>query len=265
MKKESPTTLRWLITNKWGDPAAQPEALKLIDDIVGFPAPGNNINQSPVVTPPSGAGDGAGSPDVSPAPNVTGGGVAIRARKVALVIGHNSVAKGAYADAPVSAFEYDFHNRIVSEMLNLATVRNLECRRFLRTAGGGYNAEIDRVYRDVNGWRPDFVVEMHFNGGGGDYATMLHEQGNKLGALAAKAMLNTFAVRLGVRPWGLMPRTINDRGGRSVVKSNAPCVLTEPFFGDHEDHVKRVNQFSIDGMAVLYLDAIEAALTAIWK
>lgn len=245
MKKESPTTLRWLITHKWGDPAAQPDALKLIDDIVGFPAASNT--------------------GVSPAPNVTGGGVAIPARKVALVIGHNSVAKGAYADAPVSAFEYEYHNQIVSQMLGMATARDLECRRFLRTAGGGYNAEIDRVYREVNTWGPDLCVELHFNGGGGDYATMLHEQGNKMGALAAKAMLNTFSIRLGVRSWGLMPRTINHRGGRSVVRSTAPCVLTEPFFGDNEDHVKRVHQFSLDGMAVLYLDAIKAALTAIGK
>jgi hypothetical protein len=182
------------------------------------------------------------------------------------VIGHNATAKGAYADAPVGQFEYDFNNDLVSEMLSPGMARlGMNCRRFLRTPGGGYNAEIDRVYREVNGWDPDLVVELHFNGGGGDYATMLHASGSKTGAAAAEAMLQMFANRLGIRPWGLMPRTLNDRGGRSVIKSTAPCVLTEPFFGDHPQHVKRVSEYGTRGMAGLYLDAIAAALKAIGK
>jgi hypothetical protein len=266
MNPNDPTTLRWLITQKWGDAASHSQALQIIDRIVGFPAPGKNSTTSPVVTAPSGAGDGAGSIDASLAPNVTGGGVATPGRKVALVIGHNSVAKGAWADAPVSAFEYDFNNAVVSEMLSPGLARKgIECRRFLRTTGGGYNTEIDRVYRAVNEYKPDLCVELHFNGGGGDYATMLHERGNDDGAMAARAMLDMFASRLGIRAWGLMPRSISDRGGRSVVRSNAPCVLTEPFFGDHPQHLKRVNEHGVRGVAGIYLDAIADALKSIGK
>lgn len=266
MKPESPTTLRWFITNKWGDPAAHAAALRLIDDIVGFPAPGGNHSNPDAVG--NGGNPGAGSAadnggSVSPAQ--PGGASATPGRKVALVIGHNSTAKGAYADAPVGQFEYDYNNAVASEMISMAAERGLSMRRFLRTPGGGYNMEIDRVYREVETFAPDLIVEMHFNGGGGDYATMLHARGAECSAKAAGAMLEEFSTRLGIRSWGLMPVDRNGRGGRSVWASARPTVLTEPFFGDRPEHVKRVNEFGVRGIASVYHAAIAAALKAIGK
>lgn len=268
MKPESPTTLRWFITNKWGDPASHAAALRLIDDIVGFPAPGGNLTSNP--SKPSGAspkGEGEVTVDqgTAPAPQVPGGSVNAGGRKVALVIGHNSTAKGAYADAPVGQFEYDYNNAVASEMISMAAERGLSMRRFLRTPGGGYNMEIDRVYREVETFAPDLIVEMHFNGGGGDYATMLHARGSEHSAKAAGAMLEEFSTRLGIRSWGLMPVDRNGRGGRSVWASARPTVLTEPFFGDRPEHVKRANEFGVRGMASVYHAAIAAALKAIGK
>lgn len=266
MKPESPTTLRWFITNKWGDPASHAAALRLIDDIVGFPAPGgNHSTNEPVGTSPSGGGNGAGQTGSTGAPQVPAGGSATPGRKVALVIGHNSTAKGAYADAPVGQFEYDYNNAVASEMISMAVERGLSMRRFLRTPGGGYNLEIDRVYREVETFAPDLIVEMHFNGGGGDYATMLHAKGSEHSAKAAGAMLEEFSTRLGIRSWGLMPVDRNGRGGRSVWASARPTVLTELFFGDRPEHVKRVNEFGVRGMAQVYHAAIAAALKAIGK
>lgn len=255
------TKLRWFIDNRWGDAVAQPLAQELIDRIVGYPAPTRkNIPQEK-------GDEGAGAPAGSPDEGGSGGPSAapVAARRVALIVGHNSVAKGAYADAPVSRFEYDFNAAVASEMLPLAPGRGIECRRFLRAASGGYNAEIDRVYRDVNAWGPDLAVEMHFNGGGGDYATMLHAAGSAKGAAAAEVMLREFSTRLGVRAWGLMPRSRADRGGRSVWAASAPCVLTEPFFGDNAAHARRVADYGTEGFARLYLDAVAAALRAIGK
>jgi|GEM_PF-3192308 len=40
MNPNDPTTLRWLIDNRWSDAHAQVEAQKIIDRIVGFPAAG---------------------------------------------------------------------------------------------------------------------------------------------------------------------------------------------------------------------------------
>jgi hypothetical protein len=266
MEKNSPTTLRWFITNKWGDPASHAAALRLIDDIVGFPAPGGNHSTPDAVGNGGNPGAGSAAEEGGPvSPANPGGASTSPVRKIALVIGHNSTAKGAYADAPVAKFEYDFNNSVASEMISMAPERGLECRRFLRTAGGGYNVEIDRVYREVDAFAPDLIVEMHFNGGGGDYATMLHAKGSGLSALAARAMLDEFSSRLGIRAWGLMDVTRDGRGGRSVWASARPTVLTEPFFGDRPEHVKRVNEFGVAGLASVYLAAIAAALKAIGK
>lgn len=264
MSAKASTTLRWIITHKWGDPSAHADALRLIDEIVGFPAPGGNHSTNGAVDAGGNPGAGNAANEGGPvSPAGSGGASALRHRKVALVIGHNSTAKGAYADAPVSAFEYDYNNRVASEIMAISGAAGIECRRFLRNAGVGYNREIDMVYHDVSGWSPDLIVEMHFNGGGGDYATMLHGNEAPRSATAAAVMLDVFASRLGVRRWGLMAVARDGRGGRSVTATKIPTVLTEPFFGDRDDHVIKVNELGIAGMAKVYLEAITKALGVI--
>ncbi|HRQ88176.1 MAG TPA: hypothetical protein PLA50_05225, partial [Bacteroidia bacterium] len=158
MKEHDPkdaTTLRWFIDNRWGDPASQRDAQELVDRIVGYPAASRNSTNGKAGDegggpPPHAPGEG-GSGDLSPAP--------VAAGKVALVIGHNAQAKGAWADAPLSAFEYDFNSAVAGLAVSLAAERGIECRRFFRSPSGGYNAEIDRVYADVNDWKPALAVE----------------------------------------------------------------------------------------------------------
>jgi hypothetical protein len=147
--------------------------------------------------------------------------------------------------------------------MGISREAGVECRRFLRNAGVGYNREIDMVYNEVSAWSPELIVEMHFNGGGGDYAVMLHGKEAPRSASAAAAMLHVFASRLEIRSWGLMPVARDGRGGRSVTATKIPTVLTEPFFGDRDEHVKKVNEIGVTGMAKVYLEAITEALRVI--
>ena len=229
---ESATTLRWVITHHWGNPDYHPKALDLIDDLVGYPlTPGGDERDKP----PS---------------------------KVALVIGHNSRQRGAFADGELNQFEYDFNHSVVYQLMETG-VAGAELRCFTRKYAGSYHREIIEVYREVNEWAPDLVVELHFNAGGGDYTTMLCGTGRERSLAVAAVFQRHFVDALGTGDGGVIAREREDRGGRSLFASEAPMVLTEPFFGDHPEHQATVMALGHEGIARIYHGAIRAALEAL--
>lgn len=205
-------------------------------------------------------------PDPAPAPPSIG-----PLKKVALVVGHNSRSPGAWLLPPVRLSEFAYYSHVTERLLAIApqAAPEIEFRRFFRQPAANYAVEIDDAYRPVNAWAPDLVLELHFNGGGGNYAMMLVARGSERGVLAGKAVLSTMSAALAIPRWtggsptGIAQVVGADRGGRSVWAAAAPTVLTEPFFGDHSQHAERVGALGIDGMARLHIDASRAALTAI--
>ena len=227
-----------------------------------------------LLTPILGPMPGLTAPTPSPAPDPTpqpGPAPAKRAR-VALVVGHNSRVTGADLLPPLKLSEYAFNTKVTDALLTLGKNTEIEMGRFFREySSSGYASEIDACYRQVNAFKPDLVVELHFNGGGGNFIMMVVAKGSALGATAGAAILHSMSEDLGIPIWtggsprGLDGRTRSDRGGRSVWAAPCPVVLTEPFFGDHSQHAARVAEIGIDGMAAIYLKAIREALKAIGK
>jgi N-acetylmuramoyl-L-alanine amidase len=245
-------TARWHLANNQPVPAGAPlQALyDLMTPVIG-PMPG-------VVTPP------AASPAPIPVPPA-----GAKKAKVALVIGHNSRQPGAWVGGDLDLSEYAYHSQVSAAILDLVDESELTVSRFFREFTGSYASEIDRCYAKVNAWQPDLVVEMHFNGGGGNFCMMVAAKGSAKSSAASVAMLEVFSRRLSIPIWsggsprGVDGRSRGDRGGRSVWASSAPSVLTEPFFGDHSQHAAKVAEIGILGMAAVYVEAIRAAVASI--
>ena len=72
--------------------------------------------------------------------------------KVAIIIGHNRVAKGAYVEGRINQFEYEYNSELATIMKNLANGDDsIEIKVFHRKYLGKrqYTAEIKEVYKRV--------------------------------------------------------------------------------------------------------------------
>jgi hypothetical protein len=253
MNKDNLFTARWAMTKNLPIPSGGPmeEVLKLMEPHIGKlqgVVPPVTTPSHPVITTP---------PSVRP--------------KVALIPGHNAKGnQGAWLPAPINMSEFTYYNKIIDIIINRGYLA-FEAKKFQRVYTGSYASEIDNCYKQVNAWKPDFSVELHFNGGGGDYAMMICAPNSPLSLAAAQAMLKSMSDAIGMPIWAYgQPRGIDQRdrtknGGRSVMAASCPAVLTEPFFGDHSQHAKRVAEIGFDGMATIHANAIIAALKAIGR
>ena len=227
------TELRWYLTNRWGDSDSHAKVLELIDEIVGYP---------PKAHPDDSEQEGSW--------------------RVALVVGHNARHKGAFCAGQTNQFEYDYNNE-VANLVIAKGIAHVAIKRFNRVYSGSYSQEIRTCYKKVNAWDPHLIIEMHFNGGGGNYTSQLVAAGYPKTATVGAAVQQVFVDELGFRDYGLMKRTENEDGGGSLYAGNAPTVLTEPFFGDNPDHQLKVGKLGHAGMALVYRKAIVAGLTVI--
>tara|TARA_R110000772_G_scaffold78559_1_gene168557 strand:- start:13552 stop:14313 length:762 start_codon:yes stop_codon:yes gene_type:complete len=233
-------TVNWFIAERWNDPKSQELAktknVEMLKILTGG-AYGADEETKPII--PVAASDGP-------------------ALKVAVVVGHNSRNKGAYIKGSLNEFEYDFNNEVAEEMIRQKWPE-LTLKRFNRSYAGSYSSEIAKVYRSVNAWNPDFILELHFNGYNGKvgYSFMLHYAGSETSRKCAKAM-NDAAVKVtGFEDKGTRALSSGDRGYLSVKSAGAPAVLTEPFFGDYSPHAEKVSVMGHAGIARLYLDGIK--------
>jgi len=245
-------SVRWYIGSRWGDPTQQAnayeEATRLSDLLYGRPTDQSGGEPEEPESPE----EPEAPLEITPPP--------VGAAKVALVVGHNRAAPGAWVKPPTNESEYVFNGK-VADLLIAADTGDVVFKKFLRTPGGGYNAEIDRVYAEVNAWRPDLIVELHFNGGGGNYTCMLAAEVSSVSQECATIMSSVFADALGIVDKGCFARSAGERGGRSLYAGDAYTVLTEPFFGDNQDHADKVAQIGHTGVAYVYLVAINEVLS----
>lgn len=187
-----------------------------------------------------------------------GGGEEPKTTKVAVVVGHNRKRRGAYSDH-LRVSEWIFNQRVAEYMEQNSGDMNLKIKTFLRTPGGGYEAEIDRAYRKVNSWEPALVIELHFNAGGGRGTEMLHWHKSTDGKVFAEDVQAEVLDVLELRDRGLKSRKRGDRGWRSLVAARAPCILAEPFFGDSKRDSTKMMNIGEKRLARAYLRGLRRA------
>lgn len=152
--------------------------------------------------------------------------------KLAVVIGHNSIAQGAVR-GDTEETEYVWNGRLAQVMERLAPDFGIDLRVFRRVAGGGYRSEIRRVYSQVDQWGADASIELHFNGAASPDAsgTETLSSGTPLSLRLAAAVQDEMVIALGLRDRGIKTVGGSDRGGASLIAGAAPAILVEPFFG----------------------------------
>lgn len=158
--------------------------------------------------------------------------------KIAIVVGHNIRARGAVSVDGTSEFVW---NSDLAEMIREHDLNAV--RVFTRRRGGGYSAEIDRVYSEVDAWGADVSAELHFNGSSSANAcgVLTLSSGSK-GSLALAEQVHAKCLAVMERPdRGVEVRGRHDRGGRSLWQGRAPAIMTEPFFGSNPEDWRRAN------------------------
>lgn len=186
-----------------------------------------------------------------------------RRTPVAILIGHNSKAKGAFSPH-LDVSEWTYNQRVFKAMKAGEAEYGLELRQFFRQRNpNGYSAEIKAAYADIDAWDPTVIVELHFNSGGGRGSEMLFLKGSKNGKKLAKAVQASVVEELGMKNRGAKARTRSQRGGSSLIAARAPTILTEPFFGDSRKDCQIMTTEGHAALARAYLIGIRDALAQI--
>lgn len=165
--------------------------------------------------------------------------------KLAVVIGHNSVAQGAVRP-DTGESEWRFNNRIarhMEDMVGEVGASWLELRVFRRRAGVGYRREIAEVYAEVDAWGADASMELHFNAAADPRATgtEMLSSGTARSLQLAQTVQDEVCALLGLRDRGVKTRRESERGGGSLWAGSAPAILCEPFFGSSPRGQEAVN------------------------
>lgn len=249
--------VRWYISEEWGVPEQQDNAKAAI---------------SRAIDATSAALSGGSCPDLPDPPDPPDGPGEFPNLKVALLVGHNRSSPGAWVVGDgLSESEYVFHNQI-AELIREKGIPGVEFRRFNRTPGGGYSSEINRVYLQIDNFAPDLVIDMHFNGGGGDYGMVMYHYLSKTSRKVADAMSAVLHSELEVvdRDYNSAPGKESvpqlepgENGYYSMKRSKSPSVLLEPFFGDRREHGNRIAQLGHGGYSDILIKSITAGLNAL--
>lgn len=186
-------------------------------------------------------------------------------KKLALVVGHNSVAQGAVRSDGVS--EFQFNSRVAKLAQDYAhkAYPDLEVRVFFRQAGLGYRKEIERVYEETDRWGASLTNELHFNSHSDPSAhgAEILSSGTASSFKFAQITQDMLVGRMGMRDRGVKTRKTG-RGSESLMSGKAPAILSEPFFGSSsKDKLKFDEWYEEEALAELYIDAAAQALAVL--
>jgi N-acetylmuramoyl-L-alanine amidase len=188
-------------------------------------------------------------------------------RKVAIVVGHNTHGKGAYAPAPIAESEYYFNSDVAERMEDLGLEYGIDFDIFYREPHLPYSREIDRVYAAVNASGAEASVELHFNAASGAAVGTETLSSGFSGSLSLANAVQDELVdlfdRTGSADRGVLIRTPSQRGGRSLHAGRAPAILTEPFFGSTTSERTLMQQIGKAGLAEAYVSGIARYLTMV--
>lgn len=164
--------------------------------------------------------------------------------RLAVVVGHTRLAPGAYGKQPIDEHEYAFNSRIALRMAEIAKEQATQVGVFYRDGVG-----IAGAYKQVDVFKPDAAIELHFNAAENIAATGTEAlfgtrtQGSKvLAEIVQTHMLAT----LQLKTRALLERKLGskERGAQSVNAAAAPTVLVEPFFGSNSSDCQAISRLT---------------------
>lgn len=154
--------------------------------------------------------------------------------KIALVIGHHILAKGAKSEI-LNRTEYDFffeEKRILNSYGFDVFSHNPNTRGY--TNRQRETAELTQNY--------DLAIELHFNMGRGSGCSAMHHKKNLKTESISTDLCSGISTKMGIPSVGRTPitgRTLNGSG--FIMEQKTDAILLECFFGDNEYNCKNWN------------------------
>ncbi len=155
----------------------------------------------------------------------------------ALVIGHKKNSPGA-VNPSQNVSEFDYNEQLALEIeAALLSHKKVKIQRIYRRT---YSTLPD----DINGLKPDFIICLHCNA----YNTratgteVLFYHRSKKGKKLAKVLDKNLVKALALTDRGIKAKTTEDRGGYILKQTNAPCLISEPFFIDNDHDLAIANE-----------------------
>jgi len=181
--------------------------------------------------------------------------------KIAFVVGHKEQDTGAYAEEPLNMGEWTWNKMIGEEMVKLANDDpSIEVKVFYFKNYRSYSRRIDEGYGRVNAWRPNVIIEGHFNWlAGAGRVEMLHYATSKKGKELSEILLENVGdlMRTPETRRRIHARGKADRGGRSLWAGNVVTVMPEPFDCTYQPHVDLVHSLSPEDFARVYINSVK--------
>ncbi len=146
----------------------------------------------------------------------------------ALVIGHKKRSPGAINHSQ-GLSEFDYNEQLALEIeAALSDHEKVQVQRVYRRT---YNTLPD----DINALNPDFIICLYCNAfntkATGTEVLFYHR--SKKGKKFAKVLDKNLVNALELTDRGIKAKTTEDRGGYLLKQTNAPCLISEPFFIDN--------------------------------
>ena len=171
-------------------------------------------------------------------------------KKCALVIGHKRTSPGAINKA-ANLTEFAFNDALAIDIEQ--QVSGVETQRI-------YRRTYDSLPNDINEYQPDFIISLHcnaFNESASGTEVLYYYRSEK-GARIAQVLNDELVTALNLKDRGIKPKGSEDRGGYLLKKTNAPCVIAEPFFIDNDEDL-RVATENREALIQAYVQTIEQA------
>ena len=180
--------------------------------------------------------------------------------KIAIVVGHNARAQGAVRVTD-GRTEFDW-NSDLAEMIS--EIEPTMIKVFYRVAGGGYSAQIRRVYAEVDTWGADVSLELHFNAASpAAHGCETLTSGTSGSLLLAENVHREIISALPVRDRGLKLRSQGQgRGWLSLWAGRAPAVLLEPYFGSNVNECHMADDYK-EVLAEAIVDGARSAVAGL--
>ena len=159
--------------------------------------------------------------------------------KIALIVGHEKKSKGAFSKTLGQA-EYDWNTELANMARNYATMIGAEVQIFFRDVVG-----IAGAYKKALAWKPDALIELHFNAADGKASgteTLYNDAGDAKDVhevIFAKKVNDAMVKALGLKDRGIKKRQPGDRGYGNINQTKSvPSILIESGFGDNPKDAK---------------------------
>ncbi len=174
--------------------------------------------------------------------------------KIAIVVGHNHRSQGAVRITD-GRTEFDWNGQLAELIRDI----DRDSIRVFHRQPGPYSRQIDTVYAEVDEWRADCSVELHFNGSVDPTAEgcLTLSSGTSGSLRLAEEVHSRMLAVMGNEDDGIRTLGRSDRGGRSLWAGRAPAIMAEPYFGGNSRYC-HVADANMDELAEAIYDGAVA-------